>query len=53
MSHSSVSIDFALTSVRALRARRMSKTIWLCSAASFAQWTLAPFLIALRSNSSR
>ena len=53
MSHSSVSIDLALTSVRALRALMMSNTIWLCSAASLAQCTLAPFLIALRSNSSR
>ena len=43
MSHSSVSIDLALTSVRALRALMMSNTIWLCSAASLAQCTCAPF----------
>ena len=53
ISHSSVSIDFALTSVFAPRDRRMSKTTWLWSAASFAQCTCAPFFTALRSNSSR
>ena len=53
MSHSSVSIDLALTSVRAPRARMMSSTIWLCSAASLAQCTCAPLRVALRSNSSR
>ena len=54
ISHSSVSIDLVLTSVRAPRALRMSSTIWLCSAASLRPVHAARrCAIALRSNSSR
>ena len=51
--HSSVSIDFDLTRRRAPAAARMSATIRLCSSASRAQCTVAPFAVAAASNCSR
>ena len=51
--HSSVSIDFDLTRRVDPAAARISPTIRLCSAASRAQWTTAPFAVASASNRSR
>ena len=53
ISHSSVSIDLLLTSVRRAVLLQDVETIWLCSAASRAQCTTMPLAVALRSNSSR